>query len=144
MFGSKDKKQEQILGQKQNQLEQGTKVEGNIEAIGNLRIDGEVVGNVICKQKFVLGAEGVITGNITAKNAEIEGTIKGNLNISEMLVLRPSAVVEGDLITDKKIVEAGAVHNGRSTMQSPISSHNEAGQGQEKAAARKLQPQKAG
>ena len=142
MFGNKEKKEEQMLGQKQNQLEQGTKVEGNIEAIGNLRIDGEVFGDIICKQKFVLGTEGVIHGNITAKNAEIEGAIQGNLNITEMLILRPTSDVQGDIVTDTKIMEAGAKHNGGTTMQSPIKVKSDGPE--PKGKPRKLQPQQAG
>lgn len=108
-------KQEQRVAQEviqNNHIGKGTVLEGNIESNGMIRVEGKVVGNIKTKSKAAFGQSSIMEGNILAQNAEIEGHIYGTIEVTEVLVLKATAVVEGDIITNKLIVESGAVFNG--------------------------------
>ncbi|MDF9798302.1 cytoskeletal protein CcmA (bactofilin family) [Catalinimonas alkaloidigena] len=94
----------------------GTSVQGDLNTVGNMRIEGDVKGNVTCKSKIALGQSSYVEGTVLAQNAEIAGEIQGSIEISELLILRPTAVIHGDIVTNKLIVESGATFNGSCRM----------------------------
>ena len=113
MFKNKEKNGvAQELASKNNQIEKGTTIKGDIHTQGNIRIDGDVEGNIVSESKVVLGDSCLISGNLKAVTAEISGEVKGIVEISDHLILKPSAVINGDIITNKMTVEPGAVFNG--------------------------------
>jgi cytoskeletal protein CcmA (bactofilin family) len=117
IFGNKESKPtEDLSGNINNIIAKGTAIVGDIEATGNMRIDGKIKGNIRCKSKVVMGKGSTIDGNIYAQNAEIEGDVVGILEIGEILILKPTAVVQGDIRTAKLIVENGARFNGSCKM----------------------------
>lgn len=93
-----------------------TSLDGNIASSGNIRVEGKVSGDVVAKEKFVLGDEATVSGNVVARSAEIGGKIEGNIEISEVLTLKPSAIINGDILTNKLVVEPGATFNGSCKM----------------------------
>lgn len=97
-------------------LGKGASIDGNIETIGNIRIDSNVKGNVTCKAKIVLGPSSYVEGTVVAQNAEIEGEIQGSIEVTELLILRPTSVIHGDIVTNKLVVESGATFNGSCRM----------------------------
>lgn len=99
-----------------NQINTGTRIEGNIISNGNLRIDGDVIGRIESKGKVVLGASSRITGDIICANADIEGTVKGNVIVSEKTTLRATSLLEGNIQTGSLSVEPGAKFNGKCQM----------------------------
>ncbi|MCS7019098.1 MAG: polymer-forming cytoskeletal protein [Cytophagales bacterium] len=99
-----------------NIIGKGTHITGDIETLGNIRIDGSIKGNIKCKQKLATGQGSFLEGNIYAQNAEIEGEIKGTLEISEVLILKATAVVTGEIYTAKLVIENGAKFNGTCKM----------------------------
>ena len=108
-----------------NQLGQGTVIDGEINSDADIRIDGRVRGNVISKGKLVLGANGVIEGDVRSENAYIEGRVNGKVEIADLLILSKSALVNGDIIIKKLVVEEGAKFNGKCTMGVQISRQSE-------------------
>jgi cytoskeletal protein CcmA (bactofilin family) len=118
MFSGKESKKElEEIVNSSNNIGKGTTIEGNIEAVGNIRVEGVVKGNVSTKAKLSLGELAVIEGNIVALNAEVAGTVKGQVQVSELLLLRSSSVIHGDIITGKLSVESGAAFNGNCKME---------------------------
>lgn len=121
MFKNKEKKAGvEELASKNNQIEKGTIIKGDVHTQGNIRIDGDVEGNIVSQAKVVLGDTSIISGNVKAVMAEISGEVKGIVEVSDLLVLKPSAVINGDIVTDKMIVESGAVFNGGCKMGAVI------------------------
>ncbi len=100
-----------------NALCQGTQIKGNIEADRDLRIDGEVEGNITCSGKVVVSQTGSIIGKIACVNAEIGGRLVGDILVSELLTLRTTANIEGDVKTKSLVVEPAAVFNGTCSMK---------------------------
>ena len=99
-----------------NRIVEGTKIIGDIISESNLRIDGEVKGNVSTSSKVVVGESGSINGNLTCLDADIEGKIEGKLKIDGLLILREQARIIGDIATAKLHMEEGALFEGECRM----------------------------
>jgi cytoskeletal protein CcmA (bactofilin family) len=112
-----------------NVLSEGTTIDGNLVSNGDLRIDGKVNGDVITQGKCVLGASGVIVGNIQAKSCDISGNVRGNLKVTETLFLKASGVITGDINTSKIVVEIGGQFNGACVMGNSVSINSETEKG---------------
>jgi cytoskeletal protein CcmA (bactofilin family) len=91
-----------------NRLVEGTIINGNINLDSSFRLDGKVIGDILCDGKFVLGEQGTLTGNISCLEAEIEGKVEGDLEVKDLLVLRKTAVVSGVISTARIVIEDGA------------------------------------
>lgn len=101
----------------QNRINEGTKLNGDVESKGFFRIDGEIDGNVKTPSKVVLGQTGVITGTLQCENADIEGTFSGKLDVSGTLTLKSTAHITGDVVVGKLAVEPGATFNASCVMK---------------------------
>lgn len=99
-----------------NVIVEGSKVIGDMITESNLRIDGEVKGNVSSASKVVIGKNGHILGNLTCADADIEGTIKGILKVDSLTILRETSRIEGEITTSKLQVEEGAQFSGNCKM----------------------------
>lgn len=98
----------------------GNVISGNIEAEGDIRIDGTIKGNVFCKAKVLIGAEGMVEGNINCREADITGQVAGNINTQELLHLKGNASVSGDIHTAKLFIEPTVSFNGQCHMGANI------------------------
>jgi cytoskeletal protein CcmA (bactofilin family) len=101
-----------------NTFAQDTRIKGNIESNGDIRIDGQLEGTLDCKGRVVVGPEAKIKGSIHCNNAEIFGNIEGDIVAVDMLSLKSSAIISGNLIMGKFSVEPGARFNGHCKMTS--------------------------
>ncbi len=99
-----------------NRIVAGTKIHGEIETKGDIRIDGAVVGTLNVFGKLVLGTSGKVEGEIKCKNAEIMGHIDGEIKVDELLSLKASSSMKGDIITNKISIEPGATISGTINM----------------------------
>jgi cytoskeletal protein CcmA (bactofilin family) len=121
MFNKNESKKDiEQLSNSSTIIGKGTVLEGNIETLGNIRIEGNVIGNIKCKSKVAIGDSSKIEGNVISQNAEIAGEVKGTLEISEVLILKPTALIHGDIIANKLIIESGAAFNGECKMGAVI------------------------
>ena len=102
----------------------GTQMEGNLTSDGDIRLDGNMVGNLTTKAKVVIGPQGSISGNIDSASADIFGKVKGDIRVKELLFLKNTAAVDGDIFTSKLVVESGAQFNGSCVMNSTLSNSN--------------------
>lgn len=109
-----------IDGASVNLIGGGTKIIGDISSAGDVRIDGHLIGNIVISGKFVLGATGVVEGNITSVNADLSGEVKGIVNVSEMLSLKSTAKINGDIETSKLMIEPGALFTGSCNMGAKV------------------------
>ena len=99
-----------------NTFAQDTKIVGNIESDGDIRIDGIMEGKLNCKGRVVIGPEARIKGTIYASNAEILGNVEGQITVDDLLSLKSTAEITGDLIMGKFSVEPGARFTGNCIM----------------------------
>lgn len=104
-----------------NIISEGTKIKGDIIANGDIRIDGELLGNISAQGRLVIGPTGKIEGEITCNNIEISGHIKGKLIAKELLTMKSSSKIEGDITAGKLSVEPGSEFTGTCSMGSTSS-----------------------
>ena len=125
MFKSGTSKKElEQLGNASTILAKNALLEGNLETIGNLRIEGKLVGNNNCKAKVAMGDSSFVEGNIVSQNAEIAGRVKGHIEIAGLLILKPTAIIDGDIVAGKIMLETGAIFNGNCKMGATIKEIN--------------------
>lgn len=105
-----------------NILGPGTSISGDVNCDGDIRIDGNLVGNLKTKGKLVIGQTGSIKGEIFCKNADISGVMEGKITVEELLSLKSTSKLLGDIKnTDKLNIEPGAVFTGTCNMSGNIS-----------------------
>ncbi len=107
MFDKKPKSYTDLLG-KTNRIVEGTIIKGDIISQADFRLDGELIGNFQSKGKIVIGPQGIVTGNISCKNADIEGKYHGKITVLEILNVKHKASIHGEVICGKLSVEPGA------------------------------------
>jgi cytoskeletal protein CcmA (bactofilin family) len=98
----------------------GTTLKGDISSNSDLRIDGTVIGNIQSNAKIVIGANGIVEGDISGNQADIVGKVSGNIRAKELLQLRGDCEVTGNLYAGKLQVEPTATFNGQCHMGSNV------------------------
>ena len=102
----------------------GTTLKGDISSNSDLRIDGNIIGNVTSSSKIVIGASGSVEGDITGNQADIVGKVSGNIKTKDLLQLRGDCVVKGNVYAGKLQVEPTAIFNGQCHMGTTEASIN--------------------
>jgi cytoskeletal protein CcmA (bactofilin family) len=103
-----------------NSIMEGTTIEGEIRSDSNVRIDGRVKGTISVRGRLIVGASGVIEGDVTCQSSDIEGTVNGKINCQDLLSLKATAKLNGDINTKKLAIEPGAVFTGNCSMAGGI------------------------
>ena len=84
-----------------NMIGPGTKIVGDLHTNGDIRIDGNIEGNVNSKGKVVIGNNGYVKGEIICTNAEVSGSLNGKVTASELLSLKASSKFNGEIKSGK-------------------------------------------
>jgi cytoskeletal protein CcmA (bactofilin family) len=108
MFEKKQKSDYHLLG-KTNRIVDQTKIVGNIVSPADMRLDGELIGDITCVGKVVLGAKSKVQGTIICKNIDIEGVFTGKLEVENLLGIKKTAIIKGEVYAGKLSIEPGAV-----------------------------------
>ena len=94
----------------------GTTLKGDISSSGDIRIDGTLQGNIHSTAKVVIGANGVVEGDISGQQADIMGKITGTIKVKELLQLKGGSNVNGNIHAAKLQIETNANFNGQCHM----------------------------
>ena len=86
----------------------GTTMKGDITSNGDLRIDGTLVGNIHCSAKVVIGANGVVQGDINGQQADIMGKVTGTIKVKDLLQLKGGSLLNGNIQATKLQIEPTA------------------------------------
>jgi cytoskeletal protein CcmA (bactofilin family) len=97
-----------------------TKITGEINSDTDIRIDGNLQGNLNTKGRLIIGREGIVNGGIICRSAEIEGTVDGKIEVKDLLSLKESSNIKGEVITGQLMIEPGAVFSGTCKMSEQI------------------------
>ena len=92
----------------------GVLIEGKMSSNGNIRIDGTVNGNVMADGNISVGENGEINGEVVT----VGGKVIGSVTAKEKLTLEAKSYLKGDLLTKILVIDAGAVFDGKSSMNS--------------------------
>lgn len=97
---------------------EGCTVEGNITSKGNMRIDGKIVGDIVCEGNVSIGASGSAQSNIAANNIHTAGTVCGTVTARGQLVITRTGKVDGNIEARSLRIAEGGVFQGTSKMPS--------------------------
>jgi cytoskeletal protein CcmA (bactofilin family) len=89
-------------------LSQSTMISGEIGSKGDLRIDGNIEGNINCEGKVVIGPDGSVHGNIKSSSIELMGKITGNIIAYDIVILKSSSYFNGEITATNLEIEKGA------------------------------------
>ena len=105
----------------------GTTMKGDITSNGDLRIDGTLVGNIHCSAKVVIGANGVVQGDINGQQADIMGKVTGTIKVKDLLQLKGGSLMNGNIQAAKLQIEPTASFNGECHMAQPAETVSSSG-----------------
>lgn len=97
-------------------IAKGTKIVGNINMEGSVRVDGHIKGKVTTSEVLTIGKTGVVDGEVQVREAIVGGKIKGNLIASQRVELEGKASILGDVTTRVFVIKEGGVFHGRCSM----------------------------
>lgn len=100
-----------------NLIASTTVLRGEIKSETDIRIDGELHGNLTTLGRLIIGTKGSIEGDVKCKAAEIEGAMKGTITVATLLSLRASSNFEGEIVTSQLMIEPGAKFLGSCKME---------------------------
>jgi cytoskeletal protein CcmA (bactofilin family) len=97
-------------------------VTGNLETTSELRIEGDVQGDVYAA-RIVVGEQARVVGNMVADEIDVSGVVQGTIR-GNAVRFRSGSHVEGEIMHRKLTIEQGAYFEGKSRR-----SDNPTGQG---------------
>jgi len=95
-------------------ISRGVKIEGKITSSGNIRVDGEIQGDIFSESNITIGEDAKVNGQINANAITIGGTVSGIVRAKEKLILDSKSNLKGDIFTKSLIIEEGAKFDGKS------------------------------
>ncbi|MCW5667183.1 MAG: polymer-forming cytoskeletal protein [Piscinibacter sp.] len=110
MFGKKKQPPIRTL------IGEGTVIHGELKFADGLRIDGEVIGDVVAEGDaysiLVISEKARITGKVTAGHVIVNGTVIGPIQSTDLLELQPKARITGDVRYEVLEMHQGATIDG--------------------------------
>jgi cytoskeletal protein CcmA (bactofilin family) len=91
---------------------------GRLEIHGDLKIAGNVEGELKASGDVSVGEGAAIQASIEGANVNVRGQVTGNVTAKKRLTLGGSGRLNGDVKVARLTVEDGATLNGNVTMQS--------------------------
>jgi cytoskeletal protein CcmA (bactofilin family) len=122
----------------------GARLEGNVVSAGNLRIDGQVKGQINAEGDVALSPQSQVEADIRAQNVSVAGRFKGSIQVKGKAHLARGGRIDGNITSKTLVVEEGGVFHGQSIMdgaaatsqaQAERAPQKAEGAGQEAAAA---------
>jgi cytoskeletal protein CcmA (bactofilin family) len=106
----------------------GSKVIGDMECSGVLKIEGTVEGTIRGARQVLLGRQGVVKGDIETREAVVGGNVEGSIHALERVEIQGTAAVVGNIHTKTIVIREGGQINGAVRMdESPamLQDHDE-------------------
>ena len=97
-----------------NLLSEGTQITGDLHASNDIRIDGELKGNISTKGRLIIGQMAKVKGDVNSSSVDILGTMEGTVS------LRSKAIFTGTIKASYIAIEAGAIFNGECHIQREV------------------------
>ncbi len=94
-------------------ISRGVKIEGKITSSGNIRIDGEIQGDIFSESNITIGEVAKVKGQINANVITIGGKVSGIVRAKDKLILDSKSNLKGDIFTKNLVIEEGAKFDGK-------------------------------
>ena len=94
-------------------ISRGVKIEGKITSSGNIRIDGEIQGDIFSESNITIGEDAKVNGQINANVITIGGKVSGIVRTKDKLILDSKSNLKGDVFAKILVIEEGAKFDGK-------------------------------
>jgi cytoskeletal protein CcmA (bactofilin family) len=94
-------------------ISRGVKIEGKITSSGNIRIDGEIQGDIFSESNITIGEDAKVNGQINANVITIGGKVSGIVRTKDKLILDSKSNLKGDIFAKILVIEEGAKFDGK-------------------------------
>jgi cytoskeletal protein CcmA (bactofilin family) len=98
-------------------IAEGSRISGDISFSDGMRIDGEVIGNVVADEGYpsllVISESALVQGAVKADHIILNGTVQGPVHARQLLELQPKSRIEGDVEYAGLEMHLGAVIAGQ-------------------------------
>lgn len=96
-------------------IAEGMRIEGKVQCVGPIRIDGEVNGDIECRNEISIGPSAFIEATIHADRILVNGKVQGNLFASDQLEVLSEGHILGNVSTPsgQLIIHEGGVIEGQ-------------------------------
>ncbi len=109
MFSDKEgNKKEQV----KTIMGKGTKINGDLNTTGSIRVEGVITGKVKAEGDVFVGQSGTVKTEIEANKVVIAGKVEANIIAHEQLEILKEGVLKGDIKSNSLVIEKGAVFIG--------------------------------
>lgn len=109
-------------------IAQGTRIIGDCETDGTVRIEGTVEGKVRAGKAVVVGKDGVVKGDISTQDAVIGGHVTGIVIAESRLELQATCVIDGEIRARRIKLDEGGKVNGSVLMGESTAGRGTVGQ----------------
>jgi len=92
------------------------KVKGDFHCGGNIIVEGEVEGSLICGNMLQIKNGSKISADVSAKEAVIGGEVNGDIKVNGYLEITETAKILGDVEAGIISIAKGAFFNGNCSM----------------------------
>jgi cytoskeletal protein CcmA (bactofilin family) len=89
-----------------------TQFKGDLTANGNIKIDGQLTGNIKSNGEIFIGENSIIVGNITSKTLSISGKVVGEIKAVGNLKISETGNLEGNILVSSFIINKGGTFKG--------------------------------
>jgi cytoskeletal protein CcmA (bactofilin family) len=96
----------------------GTRIQGEVGGSSDVRIEGEVEGQVAVQALVVVGAGGAVAGPLHGRVVRVAGRVAGRVTAVERVEVAATGSVEGDLAAPRVVIAEGAFFRGQIEMSS--------------------------
>ncbi|GAB2995268.1 hypothetical protein GCM10027284_12360 [Cyclobacterium sediminis] len=86
----------------------GLSIKGDIEAVSDIRIEGDVLGDVSTPKKVIIGISGNVEGDIKASEICVMGKVLGDVFVEGLARFTAEAKMRGKIFSEKIEIESGA------------------------------------
>jgi cytoskeletal protein CcmA (bactofilin family) len=107
----------------------GARLEGNVVSAGNLRIDGQVKGQINAEGDVALSPQSQVEADIRGQNVSIAGRFKGSVQAKGKAHLARGGRIDGNITSKTLVVEEGGIFHGQSIMDGSSPAEGARGQG---------------
>jgi cytoskeletal protein CcmA (bactofilin family) len=93
----------------------GSKITGTVRLDSTGRIEGEVEGEINCRD-LVIGESAVVKATVVGSAIVVQGNVTGDIKATSRLEIRRPAKVRGNIASPVLVIEEGASFEGKCTM----------------------------
>ncbi|MBI2568495.1 MAG: polymer-forming cytoskeletal protein [Candidatus Schekmanbacteria bacterium] len=100
----------------QSIIQKGLMITGEIKGEGDVRIEGEMDGDIVIQGSCTVAESGVVKGNVSGESVQVAGSLTGNTTATKSVEILGTGRISGDITVPNIAIADGASVNGRVTV----------------------------